>query len=211
MALKSIKNLILIFISISLCFGCSTLFIEKFSSNKNQWPLKRTKIFEVKIEDGKLKAEKFFKNKEEFGCLWYAKTIANFKTDLDFTIEFDVKITKELDDYNAFDFSWGLLGKDNIFYNFSFSNSGNFRFDMFSSPQNVRNRWKYPPSIYRQEIIKRDEANKIKIVQKSETCFIYFNGTLLFKEKVELIYGSQIGFQHCTKTAWEIDNLAIKQ
>ncbi len=191
-----------------LCLGCKSVFRENFNDNRNNWPIKNTDIFNVNVANGRLNVEKFMKNKEYFGCLWYSKTIQGLYTNLDFTMQFDVKIIKELDDYNSFEISWGSPIPDGFFYQFSFTNTGSFRFDRFSAYDDKK--WLNTPQLLKPGIVKPQEFNHVKISQRSDSCFVYVNQALIFKKKIMPVYGRQIGFLHCQKMAWELDNLVIK-
>lgn len=219
--LMKVKVLVLlVFLGFSTCFGQQNVILkEDFEGFENNWQFINTKEFKVNQEAGKLSIRKATENRIMNGCMWYKKTVPSFNTDKNFSIEFEAKsITSEFAS-SCFDFIWGKIQeydgtrKLSIYQiDFNLTKVRLAKFDLFKG-------WKYyewsnelKDSSLSAFKIERGNFNKFEIVQKDNIIMVKVNNTLVYKMPIELQnIGSEIGFQQCLKSEWEIDNIVIKQ
>lgn len=186
------------------------IFQDDFSTNDNNWSFVKSKHFNLKINDNALEIEKKLDSDNRSACLWYSKKIDRLNTGNDFSIEFDFKIL-EIDPKDTIvDFSWGNISIGENFLQFSFNTKGYFTLGLFEK-ENEPAKWTYLKRTVRQEILKIESFNKIKISQEGDICSIFLNNIQIIKQKINKIDGSDIGFLQCNKVKWAIDNLVIKQ
>ncbi|TCC87385.1 hypothetical protein EZ428_22060 [Pedobacter frigiditerrae] len=207
-----------VFISCSITLAQQkTVFKEDFEGYDNDWRLVNNKEFKVKQEEGKLAFSKANLNKVMNGCLWYKKTINNFYTDKNFIISFDANsISSEFN--RAFDVQWGKLQEfDGVrktsIYQLEFS-MNKVRLAQLDRPKN----WlyfKWSDELMDDSLspfqLERGKFSKFEIIQENDLLLVKVNQKLVYKMPLKVLSGSEIGFQHCLKGEWELDNLIIKQ
>ncbi|TKC01391.1 hypothetical protein [Pedobacter cryotolerans] len=216
------QKLIICFLMIiygSVSFAQKNLiFSDDFEDYENDWQEIKNKEFVVKQNQGKLFFSKANNNRIVNGCLWYKKTIPNFNTGQNFTIEFEAKgLSSEFKDY-LFDIQWGRLQefdgvRKTAIYQLDF-NTNRVRLSRLNKPKN----WEY--FRWSNELIDKSFSefsleynilNKYEIIQQDGTLMVKINGKQVGKWIVEPLDGSEIGFQNCLKGEWELENIIIKQ
>lgn len=216
---KAILSLLLILIFTSISFAQkNVIFKDDFEGYENDWQQIKNNEFIVKQDKGKLYFSKANNNRIINGCLWYKKTIPNFNTEQNFSIEFEAKSkSSEFKDY-FFDIQWGKLQefdgvRKTAIYQIDF-NADKVRLSRLVRPNN----WQYfawSDQLIDQTLskfnIERNVSNKFEIIQQDGTLFIKINGILVYKLPIEVQNGSEIGFQNCLKSEWELDKITIKQ
>ncbi|MDD4968018.1 MAG: hypothetical protein PHT07_01170 [Paludibacter sp.] len=180
-------------------------FIEKFDNDSNKWEQVHNREFLVENTNGLLHIEKFKKNRISNGCLWYRKAFESLNTRNDFEISFDAKYISYDDIYNALDIQWGNM--DSVSYQLTVCPDGDFRFNKFD--KFATSRWTYISKIVIPGLIKKNDFNRIQIIQLNRKCIILVNKKIVFKENVDC-EGNQIGFQECLRVAWGFDNFIIR-
>lgn len=213
----SICFLLVIYGSISFAQK-NVIFNDDFEGYKNEWQQIKNSEFIVKQDQGKLLFSKANNNRIINGCLWYKKTIPNFNTEQNFSIEFEAKSkSSEFKDY-FFDIQWGKLQefdgvRKTAIYQIDF-NADKVRLSRLVKPNN----WQYfawSDQLLDQSLSKfsmeRNVSNKFEIIQQDGTLLIKINGILVYKLPIEVQNGSEIGFQNCLKSEWELDKITIKQ
>lgn len=183
------------------------VFSDNFDDNKNNWNLISNDNFLVYINNGVLHIEKYKKNRENNGCLWFKKSIDNFNTSTDFKISFDTQFITYDDVYSGIDFQWGNLNDE--LFQFSFNTHGQMNLKKFT--RNISSRWTDITSTVELKLIEKSSTNKVSIRQIDDRCIICINDIEVINTKIQKINGNQIGFQQCLKVAWEMDNLEIRQ
>lgn len=211
---------LLVFLGFSTCYAQQNVILkEDFEGFENNWQLINTKEFKVNQEAGTLSIRKATENQIINGCMWYKKTIPSFNADKNFSIEFEAKSISSEFASNCFDFIWGKMQeydgtrKLSIYQiDFNLTNVRLAKFELFKG-------WKYYEwsneltdsslSVFK---IERGNFNKFEIIQKDNIIMVKVNNSLVYKMPIELQkIGSEIGFQQCLKSEWEMDNLIIKQ
>lgn len=206
----------LMFLSLT-AFGQDTvLFKDDFQDNRNNWKLwENSKEFYVNIEQGVLHLEKRNKNFDSRGCLWYSQKIDGFDTSKDFSIVLVGKFVSGGDIFEALDIQWGTLAEKNIstqstLYQLNFFLDGNVRLDFFQSKWDNFNKVNVKEKL--EEIAFNPEVfNKYEVSQESGFIRFKINGYEVFKQYVVPVKGNAIGFQHCLKCVWEIEELEVVQ
>jgi hypothetical protein len=183
------------------------VFSDNFSDNSNKWDFRDDENFHLGIENGVLKIEKYFKNSQNNGCLWYRKDIAGFNSGKDFTISFDARFVSANDVYEAIDFQWGDVS-ENLFQ-LSICSNGQVKLEDFHKGKMPG--WNSVCSTINLNLINEKEFNNIKICQIAKTCIVYINGKEVMNTPIDPIIGNGIGIQECLKVSWEMDNLVIRQ
>lgn len=192
------------------------LLIENFNDNRNGWDLKpSSKEFVVKIDRGVLHLEKRTKNFDNRGCLWYSKEIDGFDTSKDFSILVVAKQVAGGDFTDVLDIQWGVAAKGNIsqkamLYQLNIYMDGAIRLDFFQtkwdnfSMVNIKDKLEeisFNPKI----------SNKYEVIQTDGFVSLEINGTEVYKQYIFPVEGNSIGFQHCLKGTWEIEDIAVSQ
>ncbi len=204
----------ILFYSSALC-QYKTLLSENFSNNKAGWPVQSDSSFLVAVQNGSLHLEKFIKNFDDRGCLWYHKEIKGLNTLQDFSITIYAKFISGGDHSNMFDIQWGhwdtaIAGSATRLYQLDHRlgdyvklahfNKG-WDYSLWGKAAEILNRNLYRPNVY----------NKYELVQKDGFIIFNINDQQYFKQFAIPIAGNGIGFQHCLKGAWEIDKIIVKQ
>lgn len=195
-----------------------TIFKEDFESYENNWLIVDQKEFTVRQDSGKLYINKATKNEISNGCLWYRKTITGFNADKNFSISFDGKSISSEFNLGCFDFSWGRMHQfDGVrkldLYNLDFRLNrvrlGKFQlgkgWEYFQWSTDLRD------SSLTNFDIQRNVFNKFEIIQQDEVLMVKINNKLIYKLLIKPQVGSEIGFQQCIQSSWELDNIVIGQ
>lgn len=205
------------FFFVTFSYGQEKIVLnENFNDNRNGWDLSSTsKEFKVNIDKGVLHLEKLHKNFDNRGCLWYSKEIDSLDTSKNFSIIVEAKQVSGGDFTDVLDIQWGVSGKNNIsekamLYQLNIFMNGAVRLDFFQknwdnfSKVNIKNKL--------DEIGFDPKAkNRYEVVQEDAYVSLKINGIEVYKQYVFPIEGSSIGFQHCLKGAWEIDQIIVSQ
>jgi Secretion system C-terminal sorting domain len=191
------------------------LLSDNFNNNKNGWRLQSDSLFLVDINSGVLHIEKFKKNFDARGCLWYKKEITGLNTLENFSITIFAKFLSGGDILDMLDIQWGtwdkvISSKVTSIYQLNFLLKGEVKLDYFNK------QWNYTLRTKAKEILDRNlyrpgEFNKYEIVQKDGFIIFSVNDVQYFKQFASAISGNTIGFQGCLKSAWEIDKIIVKQ
>lgn len=196
-----------------------TVLSEDFKNNKRGWRLRSDSSFLVDINNGSLHLEKFRKNFDDRGCLWYNKEIDGLNTLQDFSITIYAKFISGGDIIDMFDIQWGQWDSTNrslanSIYQLNFMLKGDVKLDYFD--RQSKSRWNYSLRGKAKEILDRNlyrpnVYNKYELVQKEGFIIFNINDQQYFKQFATPIAGNSIGFQQCLKAAWEIDKIVVKQ
>jgi hypothetical protein len=192
------------------------LLKDDFRNNKNKWELQKDTDFLVTINNGFLHLEKLQKNFDRRGCLWYSKAIPNLNTLRNFSITIYAKLLSSGDIFEMFDLQWGARDTSNHgnitdnLYQLSLTLKGYVKLEYFNS------RWNFfvsknPQTILKNIGYKPGDVNKYELVQKDGLVIFLVNDKELLRQLVEPIPGNSIGFQHCMKSAWELDKIIVRQ
>lgn len=198
----------------AFCQG-KVLLSDNFSNNKNGWRLQSDSVFLVDINNGVLHIEKFKKNFDARGCLWYKREIKGLNTLEDFSITLYAKFLSGGDILDMFDIQWGvwdkvISSKATSIYQLNFLIKGDIKLDYFNK------QWNYSLRAKAKEILDRNlyrpgEYNKYELIQKDGFVIFKVNDKQYFKQFADPIPGNTIGFQGCLKQAWEIDKITVRQ
>ncbi len=212
---KGIITLIILLIShAGLCQG-KVLLSENFRNNKNGWQQRNDSSFSVVITNGVLRWQKYKKNFDDRGCLWYKKEIKGLNTLEDFSITIVAKFVDGGDIFDAFDIQWGnwdkvISSKITSIYQLSFFLKGDVKLDYFSKNWNYSLR-QMAREINNNKQYRPGEFNNYEIVQKDGFVILSINDKQFFKQFASPIAGNSIGIQGCMKSIWEIDKIVVKQ
>jgi len=211
-----------IFITLTCLFTCSAalcqdkvLLSENFNNNKRGWQLRNDSSFSVAISGGNLRLQKYRKNFDDRGCLWYKKEIKGLNTLNDFSITVVAKFIEGGDWGDIFDIQWGswdsvISSKVTSIYQLNFFLRGDVKLDYYNKQWNYSLR-KMASEINNTNQYRPGEYNRYDIVQKDGFVMLYINGTQFFKQFVNPIAGNSIGIQGCLKSTWQVDKIIIKQ
>jgi hypothetical protein len=217
------KNILFVLLATSL-FCCvasaqqKVIFKEDFEGYDNDWKLVDNKEFTVKQEQGNLSFSKQNKNGDNNGCLWYKRTINDFYTNKNFSIEFEANSISSESTWGCFDIQWGKIQefdgvrKTSVYQlDFGLDKVRLAKFDLSKG-------WKYfkwSSELMDNSLsgfsLDRNVFNKFEITQNDGILLVKVNGKLVYKFQIEPQIGSEIGFQQCLKGEWQLDNLIIKQ
>jgi multimeric flavodoxin WrbA len=191
------------------------LLSDNFNNNKNGWRLQSDSLFLVDINNGVLHIEKFKKNFDARGCLWYKKEIEGLNTLEDFSITIFAKFLSGGDIFDMIDVQWGtwdkvISSKTTSIYQLNFLLKGEVKLDYFNKQWNYTLRTKTKEMLDR-NLYRAGQYNKYEIVQKDGFVVFKINDVQYFKQFANPISGNTIGFQGCLKSAWEIDKIIVKQ
>lgn len=213
--MKRIFLLIFIFSQCQAFSQGKILLRDDFKDNKNKWALKKNSDFLVEIKAGALHLEKFEKNRQRNGCLWYSKTIPHFNTLKNFSITFFARFVSGGDILELIDLQWGTRNRStsgNInggLYQLSFHRQGRVDLDYFDT------QWSY---FVRKDInyaLPKDfdftNINKYEIIQHNGFVILKVNDQEILRQFTKPIPGNTIGFQQCLKSAWEIEKIIVRQ
>ena len=215
---KCFLFLIIFFLCSNLRAQQNIIFKDNFENYENDWKLIKTNEFIVRQEEGKLFISKANENKINNGCLWYKKTINGFNTEKSFTIEFDAKSINSEFAKVLFDFTWGRMQEfdgvtKTLIYQLDFG-INRVRLGKFQLGKG----WKYYswsdeiPNVSISEFnIERGVFNSFAIIQNENLLTVKINNAVVYQMTIEPQVGSEIGFQQCLKSEWELDNVVIKQ
>lgn len=211
-----IKSLILgMLFFATLSYGQKkTLLIENFDNNRNGWDLGPTsKEFEVKIEKRVLHLEKFHKNFDNRSCLWYSKQVEGFDASKNFSIVVKAKHITNGDFTDVLDIQWGVVAKNNInknsmLYQLNIFMSGEVRLDFFQKKWDNFNKVNIKKKLVEMNFNPKAN-NRYEILQENAFVSLKINEKEVYRQYVFPIEGSSIGFQHCLKGAWEIDQIVV--
>ncbi|ADY51988.1 hypothetical protein Pedsa_1423 [Pseudopedobacter saltans DSM 12145] len=208
---------IIMLFSVSIAFSQDKVLLnENFTDNKNGWRLwPNSKEFHVDIQNGVLHLEKFNKNFDSRGCLWYAKQITDLNTADDFSLALDAKFVSGGDIFDVLDIQWGVISKGNIqtnsvLYQLNVFLDGSVRLDFFNSKWDNFSRVYIKDKLDQMSFNPR-EFNKYELIQSAGFIHLKINNVEVYKQYIVPIEGNVIGFQHCMKGAWEIDHLMVIQ
>lgn len=210
--------LVLFLFTSVLSYGqVQTVFKEDFENNTNEWLLVNDKEFLVALDSGKLTIQKNTNNRIMNGCLWYKKTIPNFSASKNFSISFEVKALSHEFDGWTFDFQWGKMQEQDgqriiSLYQIDFC-VNKMRLGKFELSKG----WKYYP--WSNEVmgaesrftVEQNKVSKYEIIQLDGFVLVKVNNNLVYKMAINPVIGSEIGFQQCLRSKWELDNLKIQQ
>lgn len=208
--------LVLLTLLSTASIGQKIIFEEDFEDNKHGWQLQQSKDFRVEIKDGVLHLEKFEKNAISRGCIWQNQVIPGLNTSKDFSITIYAKSISSDDIVNMIDFQWGEQKRkeggrivSDLYQLSMLLNRGEIKLDYFND------RWKY---FVRKDIkfiwekgFRPKELSKYEIVQKDSSLVFRINDQEVLKQFYHPVPGNSIGFQHCLKSALEIDKIIIRQ
>lgn len=191
------------------------LLTENFKNNKNGWRTQKNASFYVDIRKGVLHLEKFKKNFDDRGCLWYRKEIKGLNTAADFSVTFYAKFLSGGDHTDMIDIQWGawdklIRSKITGIYQLNFLLKGDVKLDYFNMQWNYSFRYK-AKEILNRNLYQPSQFNKFELIQKDGFIILNINDEQYFKQFAEPISGTAIGFQQCLKSAWEIDKIIVKQ
>ncbi|HAH54494.1 MAG TPA: hypothetical protein DCM02_04210 [Flavobacterium sp.] len=202
---------------VTLCYGQEKIVLnENFNNNRNSWDLRPTsKEFKVTIEKGVLHLEKFHKNFDNRGCLWYSKEVEGFDTSKNFSIVVKAKQISNGDFTDVLDIQWGVSSKINInktamLYQLNIFMSGEVRLDFFQKKWDNFNKVNIKKKLDEMDFDPKAN-NRYEILQEDAFVSLKINEKEVYKQYVFPIEGSSIGFQHCLKGAWEIDQIVVSQ
>ncbi len=200
--------------SAALCQD-KVLVSENFKNNKKGWCLQKDSSFSVEINEGVLRWEKFTKNFDDRGCLWYRQDIKGFNTLQDFSITIVAKFLSGGDHTDLFDLQWGawdkqIQSKATGIYQLNFFLKGDVKLDYFNKG------WNYSLRQQAKELLEKklylpNQYNKYEIIQKDGFIIFNINDKQYFKQFVSPISGNSIGIQGCLKSAWAIDKIIVRQ
>lgn len=200
--------------SIAVCQD-KLLLSENFKDNRNAWRLRKDSSFSVEIKNGSLQLEKFTKNFDDRGCLWYKKEIKGLNTLEDFSITMYAKLLSGGDHTDLFDIQWGawdkvILSKATSIYQLNYFLRGDVKLDHYNRGWNYSLR-KMAKEISDKNLYLPNQYNKFEIIQKEGFILLNINDKQYFKQFVTPIDGNSIGFQGCLKSAWAIDKIIVRQ
>jgi hypothetical protein len=200
--------------SAAICQG-KVLLSENFKDNKRGWTLRKDSSFSVEIKEGVLRWEKFTKNFDDRGCLWYRQEIKGFNTLQDFSITIVAKFLSGGDHTDLFDLQWGawdkqIQSKATGIYQLNFFLRGDVKLDYFNKG------WNYSLRQQAKELLEKklylpNQYNKYEIIQKNGFIIFNINDRQYFKQFVSPISGNSIGIQGCLKSTWAIDQVVVRQ
>lgn len=202
---------------VTLNYGQEKILLsENFNNNRNSWDLRPTsKEFEVTIEKGVLHLEKFHKNFDNRGCLWYSKEVDLFDTSKNFSIVVKAKQVSNGDFTDVLDIQWGISAKKNInknamLYQLNIFMNGEVRLDFFQKKWDNFNKINIKKKLDEMDFDPKAN-NKYEILQEDAFVSLKINNKEVYRQYVFPIEGSSIGFQHCLKGAWEMDQILVSQ
>ncbi|GIZ08084.1 T9SS type A sorting domain-containing protein [Flavobacterium sp. UMI-01] len=213
-----IKSLVFgIFFLATLSYGQERILLnENFNDNGNAWDLRPTaKEFIVNIDKGVLHLEKLHKNFDNRGCLWYSKEIDSLDTSKNFSIVVDAKQISGGDFKDVLDIQWGVSSKRYIKEK-AMLYQLDIHLDGFVWLKFYQSKWDY----FNKVNIKRKleeigfdpkAKNRYEVLQEEGFVRLKINGQEVYKQYILPIDGNCIGFQHCLKGAWEIDQIIVSQ
>ncbi|MEJ6980074.1 T9SS type A sorting domain-containing protein [Pedobacter sp. P351] len=197
-------------------FGQGRILLkDDFKDNKNKWALKKNSDFLVEIKAGALHLEKFEKNRQRNGCLWYGKTIPQLNTLKNFSITLFARFVSGGDIIELIDLQWGARNKSvsgNItggLYQLSFHRRGRVHLDYFHTKWSYFVRKDINPALLKD--FDFTNLNKYEIIQNNGFVILKVNDQEVLKQFTKPIPGNTIGFQQCLKSAWEIDKIIVRQ
>lgn len=214
--MKHLLLLLFILINSTVAFSQGKVLLsDNFNNNKNGWRLQSDSLFLVDINNGVLHIEKFKKNFDARGCLWYKKEIEGLNTLEDFSITVFAKFLSGGDNLDMLDIQWGtwdkvISSKVTSIYQLNFLLKGEVKLDYFNKQWNYTLRTKAKEMLDR-NLYRPGKYNKYEIVQKDGFVIFKINDVQYFKQFANAIAGNTIGFQGCLKSAWEIDKIIVKQ
>ena len=191
----------------SIDTSSNIIFSDNFDNNKNGWPITDNNQFLVKVENGVLNIKKYNTKADNGGCLWLVKAIRGFNARNNFQISFDAHFIKAKDSYNAIDVQWGNIQTDS--YQFSFTDDGQIMLRRYT--ENKSPRWIPIASTVMNNLVNKQESNRIVIRQIDGNCIVCINDIEVMHTRIESIPGNCIGIEECWKVAWQMDNLEIRQ
>lgn len=192
------------------------LLNDHFNDNRNNWYLQKNIYFLTDVKDGVLHLEKFEKNFIQRGCLWYNKAIPGLNTLQDFSITLHARLISGGDIFEMIDMQWGQRDttgrgreKDDL-YQMSLAFRREVKLEYFNSGWNFCVRKNIRALLDSNKFNPR-QFNKYELIQKAGFIIFRVNDIELLKHMAEPIPGNSIGFQQCLKSAWEIDQIVVRQ